>query len=393
MTGLLHHRLRSVRVADPIQLSRKMIAMATGMLALWLAVPAVASATATWSLKGVPITGSPAAATWKGKIKIVDHNVPIVGTEQLECQETAQGKAGTGVAGEVTTMTLSSCVNVKNCPEPVAEAVHTPWKSELTTSGETVQDKLTSGGSGAPDLKWECKGIGSKDDCSGTLVTSMTNKSTGVTAALLESEKLKCALGGAGSGTVSGSQTVEASGGGRLGAEVPPFWRVGGVELTEAKKVSWSGKVTLSDKLPVVGTYSVTCEETASGTVGAVSNGEVTKLTFTSCTGTGLCAGGATPAIEAIGLPWSTYLSGFEGKVQDAFAHLGMGLQLRCQTTKELWDECPYVPPAMMTNAGSNVNAEFPKEKISCTNGSENTAELQGSQSISLTAGGVLSVS
>jgi hypothetical protein len=364
--------------------THRLMALAFGMLALWLVAPAAASASATWSLKGVPVVESSVAAKWSGKVKLTDNKVPIVSTFAVECEDSAEGKAGTGAAGEVTKWTVSKCVGVTNCTSPAMAAVNLPWSSELVNIGGTLYDKIVSGGKGAPGFSYECSGA--KDTCTGTILTSMTNASQGVSAAFDSSEKLSCTLGGTGSGSLVGSQSIEAVSGGRLGAEEPPIWRVNGEALTKPKAVSWSGSMALTDSLPESGIVTVKCEDTGSGYVGLGAGGEVTKLTMTKCESGGC----GVASLEASGLSWQTHLFGLEGTVGNAF---GVGrLKMKC-TSPNVTDECP-LPTMTVTNTESGVSAVFnKKEKFSCTLGRSEHGELEGSQAIKTNGEGVVSVS
>ena len=155
----------------------------------------------------------------------------------------------------------------------MVEPLHLPWHSELAVVGGALRDVLVSSGKGTPGYKLECNviGIHIKDECTATLSMGTTNSVSGVTAMFNPSEKLSCTQGGSGSGSLEGSQSIQASNGGKLSTEMeePPTWLAGGKPIVSAAAIGWKGTITLSDSISSIGTVAVKCEDTGSGFVGA----------------------------------------------------------------------------------------------------------------------------
>jgi hypothetical protein len=178
-------------------------------------------------------------------------------------------------------------------------------------------------------------------------------------------------------------------------ANASPAWYYKGEQLTESRAVTWTGKVTLK-----FGTRAVSCKDTVSGKVGTTNKGplgekrptgaggEMKTWTLSGCvTLEGECT---TPALEALGSPWTTELETIEGKIRNV---------LLPQTAKpgfEVWcgghtfQECSKLPVELLTNIENDVSAEYNrKEEIECV---EFKGHLEGSQEIRPNAGGVLEV-
>jgi hypothetical protein len=393
------------RTARLVRLRRMMVPV-IAVLALWAAVPAVASARVGWRLSGTPLTES-VAMEWKGSLKVEDTKT-VGGILGVECSDTATGFVGVGGAGEVTKLTTTSCAGLESCKktgESIAiTPLNLPWHTELATVGGALHDVLVSGGKGTPGFKVECKVVGLKveDECSGTLSATLTNGESGVTAAFNKSEKLTCAFGGSGSGFAEGSQSIVASSGAKLSTEneEPPVWRAGpGNPLTEAKPISWKGTVALSNWGPS-GSVGVKCEDTGSGFAGAKYAGEATKWTMSNCAPVSgaKCEAGGSSTLEALHLSWRSELFTSEGVVRDVFVGTGKGIpgfKLKCKVSGvNITEECLVVPATTMTNVGNGVTAKFSnKEKFTCVGGHASAGELEGSQEITLNTGEVLHVS
>jgi hypothetical protein len=384
-----------------LSVARRAAVLATGALALWGVAPALASTRVGWRVNGAPLNETSVATHWKGTLTLSDSKVPVVGASAAKCEDTAEGLAESGGAGEVTSLTASGCAAVKGCEsghEVTVEALHLPWHTELVATEGSLREVLTSGGKGAPGFKLKCRALGVQlqDECTGTLSASTTNNASGVTAAFSASEKFSCTSGGAGSGTLEGSQTIEASGG-KLSAEIeePPVWLRNGVSLGSAKAIAWTGTLRLSDSLPVIGRVGVKCQGAGSGSAGPGYGGEITKWTASECVSTEKCE--SAMAIEALHLPWHTELAFVEGTVRELITGSGKGMpgfKLKCKALGEtVEDECLRVPLATLTNTVSGVTAALDGEKISCTEGHAAAGEFEGSQAIKLTEGGLLEVS
>jgi hypothetical protein len=193
-----------------------------------------------WRLGGTPLSKAVAVA-WKGPIKL---SVSGLGAK-VECEETASGYADSGSRpyGEITTLSLSKCVyletgkyceykgNKTELPTLTAEGL--PWRSELATKEGTVRDVLSSvENPNKLTLRLKCiilkVGTESAATCIGALVATATNTGSDVTATFNPEEKLSCKpanfletfLGKEISGSLEGSQLIEAAGGGKLEAEL-----------------------------------------------------------------------------------------------------------------------------------------------------------------------------
>jgi hypothetical protein len=165
-----------------------------------------------WLLSGVRLR-EPINVQWKGTVTPRDEAAAV------SCEDTAEGTAGSGV-GTVTKWSMSNCVPKQKCEGAVsAEAIHLPWRSELVDIEGVIHNVLLGSGKGAAGYKWKCKllGISIEETCTGVLssTTPPGREGTGVTLTFDASEKFDC--GGVQSGTVEGSQKVEALSGGYLG--------------------------------------------------------------------------------------------------------------------------------------------------------------------------------
>jgi hypothetical protein len=179
---------------------------------------------AGWRQAGVELSKSVGTKS-KGTVKLTDEATSL----SIECEAMGEGSAGPGSAGEEKTWTASKCTLLS--AGPVCEkgsvgmvAVNLPWHSELVWLeglSESAHDVITSGGKGAPGYDLKCVEAGIykiADECTATrLSTGMTNVTSGVDA-VFDGEKLKCTVGGAGTGKLEGTQLLEAVSGGKLEA-------------------------------------------------------------------------------------------------------------------------------------------------------------------------------
>ncbi len=375
--------------------ARRLVLAAIAAIALLGVAPALASARVHWRLNGVPLNPLNEATATKGKgtLKVTDTNFPIIkGSVGVECEDAIEGNAAGATNGEATKWTMSKCVSTtsKGCESGGIEmqAVNLPWSAELVAAGSSVDEKLVSGGKGTPGFKVKCKifGISNEDVCTGSLTQSTTNVTSGVSATFTASEKLNCTDGGTGSGVVEGSNSIEATGGGKLSAELekPPVWRVNGTPITSATAVNWKGTVTMGDTLSGFGQLEVECKDTGTGFVGPGEVSEMTKWTLSECSNKRGCSG-STPSIEALRLPWHSELYSVEGGVQNLTS--GGEFKFTCTASGEtIKDECNWVPAATLTNTGSGVTVAF-REKRSCWLGKNGAGEIVGSQEIKTTTG------
>jgi hypothetical protein len=385
-----------------VRVARRAAVPAVGALALLGVTPALASASSGgWQLNGVGLS-EVIHANWKGTMKLTS-KVPIFGSEAVQCEEAAEGTVGAGGVGEVTKWTMSKCAAVTTCETKGAVVVtplNLPWHTELAVVEGSIRDRFVSGGKGTPGYKIECKILGgiSEDTCIGTIGTTTTNVTGGVTAAFNAGEKLKCSYDeGTNSGTLEGSQSVTASGGGTLstGTETSAVWRNNFGELGGASAINWKkGRLALSDRIPVLGEVGVECEDAGSGAAGANGKGEVTEWTPSKCVKTsgGRCE--SAEAIEALNLPWHTELVFSEGKTREVITSGGKGtpgFKLKCKAAGEtIADECPVASPTMK-NTENGVSETF-GSFLSCTEGSGGEALLEGGRTLKLTNGELLRI-
>lgn len=395
------------RLARPIA---RVLVPAIGALALWGLAPAVASAQDGWRLNGTQL-GGPLATSWSGKVKVVDSKT-IAGVLSLECEDTVEGSSGIAGFGEVTKLTASKCGAAKVCESGASntiEPLNLPWYSTLTTVEGTIRDVISGSGKGAPGLAVHCKVLGVKtvDECSGTLSLNTKNTESGVSATFNAGEKLNCTDGEvAGSGSVEGSQSLTATGGGKLSAESEaerrPVWLEAGKEFTGAKEISWTGTITLKDQVSGHGELAVRCQDSGIGTAGGSgpSAGAMSSWTLTSCvnaSGSSSCEEEGGDSIKALNLAWDTELGASGGAVHNAITSSGKGTPgfvLKCRSGGiTLEDECAAVPSTTMTNTTSGVVAAFENKKFTCSLGKAEAGQLEGSQTIKLKNEALLHVS
>ena len=404
MTGRQMSRSRASRagLSRLARVARRAAVPAVGALALWGVAPAVASASSGgWQLNGVGLSEVIATSS-KGNVKVTDTKFPLIGTMAVECEDTVEGTAGAGGVGSVTKWTTSKCAALGGCEKSstaVMTPLNLPWHTELAVVEGSIRELLVSGGKGTPGYKIECKSAGVKieDSCSATLSTTTTNTTGGVTATFNSGEKLACTDGGAGSGSLEGSQSITATGGGKLSTatEKSAIWQANHNEIFTSKAINWKGgRLTLSDNIAGYGEIAVECEDAGSGTAGSAGTGEVTEWTPSKCVAARGKHCESEEAIEALNLPWHTELVFSEGKTIEAIASGGKGtpgLKLKCKASGEKFaDECPVARPTMK-NGESGVGATF-DSSISCTEGRTGEALVEGSQTLKLTNGELLGI-
>jgi hypothetical protein len=383
--------------------TRRTIVLVAGLLMLWGAVPALASARIGWRLNGTPLTEA-TATTWSGKVKLTDPKTLSGKGVSLECEEKAEGSAGLGGAGEVTTLTTSNCAGGLLCEKigtPALVALNLPWHAELATVEGALREVLTSSGKGTPGFKLECKvlNVMYKDQCSGNISMLATNAAGGVTAAYNKNEKLTCNGGGSEAGTLEGSASITATNGGTLSTEQeePPVWLDSGAQIAKGEAVSWKGTITLSDYTASYGNIAVKCEDTGSGLAGSFSAGETTSWTMSGCSSVSGSACTSEASMEALDVPWRTELFTSEGAVHDLAAENGKGkpgFKFKCKTVAGIvTDECRMIPTPTITNITGGVTEAFNDEKFTCSQGRASAGGLEGSQTVKLTNGNTLQVS
>jgi hypothetical protein len=357
-----------------------------------------------WRQGGTELSKSIATKS-KGDVKLTDESTAV----SVECEGTGEGSAGAGSAGEVTKWTASKCTLLAAgsvCEKgKVAEivATHLPWRSELVRLEglvESPRDLIASSGKGAPGYEIECTVGGifkTVDECTATaLETAVANASGGVDATF-DGEKLKCSVGGAGTGKLEGTQFIEAASGGTLEVN-SPVWLQAGATLTKAQATKSTGTVTLTDEGAGM---TFECEGTSEGFAGPGSLGEVTKWTASKCTELSSktsCEKGKPVTLAAVHLPWRSELATVEGVTRDVLSEDGKGApgyEFKCTVAGiyKVTDLCTATQlDTAMTNVTGGVDAVFDGEKLKCSVGGAGTGKLEGTQLLEATSGGKLEV-
>jgi hypothetical protein len=193
------------------------LAFSAMLLISGLAV-ANASAAPQWTLNGGVLAKS-VNTTGSGTLELTDENGFFGSTVTVKCSGTTSGTAGPGAADTTSSVTVSSCTTVSGvCGSPRAEAVHLPWKTELSTVAGVVRDTIKADGNGAPGYLVECTIFGSvvKDTCAserGQPKVVALNTSPVKLEFDAGSGTADCTLGGAGAGHVRGTVSVSSSAG------------------------------------------------------------------------------------------------------------------------------------------------------------------------------------
>jgi hypothetical protein len=99
------------------------------------------------------------AAVGRASLSLSD---TVLGTTVLvDCTGELKGSVGPGKYDRVTEVPEASihCVAGENCEdlEEAARPVDLPWQTELFETENTIRDRLSSGGNGAPGWKVKCK--------------------------------------------------------------------------------------------------------------------------------------------------------------------------------------------------------------------------------------------
>jgi hypothetical protein len=188
---------------------------------------ATASGTGAWVWQEVKGTEK---VIGLGSLVLRDTKVPIVGTVEVQCSVKAEGTVGPGRFARVTGITEIKCSAGKDCEKvEKVEPRDLPWQMELfETEGVAKDNKITSGGSGAPGWGVTCKVLGAKteDACTsestsvlvGEMLTNELTASRWLVGLTFEknSWKATCSLGGAESGEELGIVGLEKASGAGL---------------------------------------------------------------------------------------------------------------------------------------------------------------------------------
>ncbi len=184
----------------------------------------------SWLINGGQV-GTPVTVVTKGRLTVSDHGSNENGRSvAMECASSGEERVGPGSLGEITHLTLSGCTSLYNgkkplecsetSPAPEMTAVNLPWYTTLVTSGEATRQVVYEAGKGVPGFNMKCKstsGLVRSDVCSGNTSSAMKNVTGGVDETFdAKSEKLNCGIGGAGQGTVEGTELLENPSAGTL---------------------------------------------------------------------------------------------------------------------------------------------------------------------------------
>ncbi len=140
----------------------------------------------------------------EGTLVLKDTNIDSK-TVIVQCAGTDVGSIGPKQFDRIVTVTTVGCTNVENCGGTIkAEAVNTPWQTELFETEGKIRDKIVSETSGKePGWKVTCTGV--SDVCEAITTTATENvQSTGVVNAIFDSKSAKAKCSG---GTLSGEVT------------------------------------------------------------------------------------------------------------------------------------------------------------------------------------------
>jgi hypothetical protein len=201
---------RAAPVARAVRLGRRAMVPLVGALALWVAIPAVASAETVWVVGGVPVTESTKSIKFSGTTRMT---FEAPGAQFVEkCKDTGTGTVSPKGAGEVTSWTMTNCENIQNCGTGGSiEARGLPWHTQLSTVESTVFNSIT----GSPKIELKCPNALNgriAEECGPVPSSIMTNTKTGVSA-VVSSEKMGCLTYKA---RLESNQTLETLTGGVL---------------------------------------------------------------------------------------------------------------------------------------------------------------------------------
>ncbi len=156
------------------------------------------------------------AVTEEGELEFEDSKTSL-GAVRLKCKVVSVGTVGPGSEDTIEKVTTSGCKVVKGtCGSPTVEAIHLPWKTELTEIGGEIRDILKSGGTGLPGYKSTCTVIIKiSDTCEAETNAAVQYNLTGGVAEVKfdpKSPKATCTQSKAATGSVEGTLTGTTKG-------------------------------------------------------------------------------------------------------------------------------------------------------------------------------------
>lgn len=184
-------------------------------LALTLAygqASASASTPAKWLLNGEFVTKT-LSTTTHGNIKLLQPSSGIY----IACEDTMEGTVGAESASTISKVTFSKCSSFSGCEGGATiEARDLPWGAEILVPQYTPLYLMR--GKPESELRMFCTVFGYKStiDCWGALAGEAKNGASGVTVAFYPNDpEMHLDCNGV-VGTLEGTQTVEATKGGKL---------------------------------------------------------------------------------------------------------------------------------------------------------------------------------
>ncbi len=181
--------------------------------------------TSQWLLNGRVPEHSVTVAS-KGTLKLGDADGFLGYSNVAECASAEEATVMPGDLSEVTHAKFTGCKIKTNGSEGVClsgsgvEAQNLPWQAVLGTSAEgTPRLFLVEGGKGEPGFKLTCKSVvGTGEDvCTGTTSALLTPIAGGLEEKFdSHAQKLNCSVGGAGKGSIEGTNLIENPAGGTL---------------------------------------------------------------------------------------------------------------------------------------------------------------------------------
>ncbi len=379
---------------------RSMLVVIMAVAALSAVMASSALAAPEWAVKaqgGVNVKVTSAFTVKQTpKLTITDTTNNLAVT----CEISPTGSIEAGGVGKINGLT--NCKGSNACVLVSAQDVNLPWKTELYKKGEQYRDRIVSGGSGTPELAFECEvgGIRESDNCGLNTSANIENEVSGTVKQRFdgESAKTNCLKGGGEkTGKVEGAITVAPPTGfegvAALEGAGSLEWLQGGAKLSEPAGTIAKGKLKFADTATGV---TLECEVSGEGSAGAGTAGTVTKWTASNCTVTaGECG---SPAVEALGLPWQTKLAFAAEKVQNLITtEKGKGppgYQFWCTVSGiRIQDPCTATTlSTSMKNVTAGVNATFDGEKLNCSVGGSGSGSLEGTLLIEPIKGAKLTV-
>ncbi len=111
-------------------------------------------------------------------LKLRDKKAVLGKNVEVECSGTDTGTVEPEGKDKISTITVTSCTNIENCPGTVkAEARNLEWNTQLVEEGGRVKDNIRAGSGGNPGWKVTCTGV--SDECTSsngsTFMEELTN--------------------------------------------------------------------------------------------------------------------------------------------------------------------------------------------------------------------------